>query len=182
MRVICAIILITRRCVDMPHINAKPQMLLKWGQIRCQMFQAHILIAMIYARWALHITAIRGRLQRTPNTGVMQKLCKLMITHRTHNGMIKNLCARPVKITDHAVPRVAHDGKDEIILHCRCIHNPINIPQGAVFPHAPRWRRVRPANRLRRCLALGVSPMMISSALARASSASVMDVPPVFGA
>ena len=41
---------------------------------------------------------------------------------------------------------------------------------------------VRSAKRLRRLLALGVSPIIMSSALARASSASVMDVPPVFGA
>ena len=118
-------------------------MILKWGQIRCQMFQAHIQIAMICARWALNITVIRGRLQRTPNIGVMQKLCKLMLRRCTNNRMIKTLFARPVIITDHAVPRVAHDGKDEIILHRRCIHDPINIAQGAVFPQTSRGRQTR---------------------------------------
>ena len=97
-----------------------------------------------------------------------------------NNGMIKTLFARPVIIADHAVPRVAHDGKDEIILHCGCIHNPINIAQGAVFPQTPRGCQTRQS--FAPLLGLGVSPIMISSALARASSASVMDVPPVFGA
>jgi len=57
--------------------------------------------------------------------------------------MIKTLFPRPVIITDHAVPRVAHDGKDEIILHRGCIHNPTNIAQGAVFPQTPRGRKIR---------------------------------------
>ena len=57
--------------------------------------------------------------------------------------MIKTLFPRPVIITDHAVPRVAHDGKEEIILHCECIHNPTNIAQGAVFPQTPRGRKIR---------------------------------------
>ena len=127
----------------MPNINAKPQMILKWGQIRCQMFQAHIQIAMICARWALNITAIRGCLQRTPNIGVMQKLCKLMLRCCTNNRMIKTLFARPVIVTDHTVPRIAHDGKDEIIPHRRCIDDPINIPKGAVFPQSTHRRKVR---------------------------------------
>ena len=73
----------------------------------------------------------------------MQKLCEVMPRRRPNNGMIKTLFARPVIITDHAVPRIAPDGKYEIILHCRYIHNPINIAQGAVFAQTPRRRKVR---------------------------------------
>ena len=66
-----------------------------------------------------------------------------MLRRRPNDGVITALFARPVIITHHTVPRIAHDGKDEIILHCGYIHNPINIPQGAVFPQTPRGCQTR---------------------------------------
>jgi len=74
---------------------------------------------------------------------VVQKPYKVMPRRRLNNGMIKTLFARRVIIADSAAPRIAHDGKDEIILHRGCIHDPINITQSAMFPQTPRRLKIR---------------------------------------
>ena len=86
---------------------------------------------------------IWGRLYGTPDVRLMQKPCKIIITRRPNNGVVKVLFACPVIITDHTIPRVSNHGKDEIILHRAGIHNPVNIAQGAVFPQSPSRRQIR---------------------------------------